>query len=53
MAACRAVVATALTRQARGWWQRLGLHPVDPDEPDQLDLYLLTSEVDATLRRSR
>jgi GNAT superfamily N-acetyltransferase len=52
-AACRAVVVTALTRQARGWWERLGFHPFDPDEPDQLDLYLLTSEVDATLRRSR
>jgi GNAT superfamily N-acetyltransferase len=52
-AACRAVVVTALTRQARAWWERLGFHPFDPDEPDQLDLYLLTSEIDATLRRSR
>jgi GNAT superfamily N-acetyltransferase len=52
-AACRAVVVTALTRQARAWWERLGFHPFDPDEPDQLDLYLLTSEIEATLRRSR
>jgi GNAT superfamily N-acetyltransferase len=52
-AACRAVVVTALTRPARRWWERLGFHPFDPDEPDQLDLYLLTSEVEATLRRSR
>jgi ribosomal protein S18 acetylase RimI-like enzyme len=52
-AACRAVVVAALTHQARGWWERLGFHPFDPDETDQLDLYLLTSEIDATLRRSR
>jgi len=52
-AACRAVVVTALTRQARDWWERLGFHPFDPDEPDQLDLYLLTAEIDATLRRPR
>ena len=52
-AACRAVVVTALTRQARGWWERLGFHPFDPDEADQFDLYLLTSEVAAALRRSR
>ena len=51
-AACRAVVATALTPGARGWWERLGFHPFDR-EPDQLDLYLLTSEIDATLRRPR
>ncbi len=52
-AACRAVVVTALTREARGWWERLGFHPFDPDEPDQLDLYLMTSEIDLTLRRPR
>jgi GNAT superfamily N-acetyltransferase len=52
-AACRAVIVTALTRQARRWWEGLGFHPFDPDETDQLDLYLLTSEIDATLRRSR
>jgi GNAT superfamily N-acetyltransferase len=51
--ACRTAVVTALTRQARSWWERLGFHPFDPDEPDQLDLYLLTSEVDATLRGAR
>ena len=52
-AACRAVVVTALSRKARGWWERLGFHPFDPEDTDQLDLYLLTSEIDATLRRSR
>jgi GNAT superfamily N-acetyltransferase len=52
-AACRAVVVTALTEAARTWWERLGFHPFAPDEPDQLDLYLLTSEIDATLRGTR
>ncbi len=50
-AACRAVVATALTDKARTWRERLGFHPFDPNEPDQLDLYLLTAEIDTTLRR--
>jgi GNAT superfamily N-acetyltransferase len=49
-AACRAVVVTALHRRARAWWERLGFHPFDPGDPDQLDLYLLTTEIDATLR---
>jgi GNAT superfamily N-acetyltransferase len=48
-AACRAVVATALTETARAWWERLGFHPFDPEQPDQLDLYLLTAEIKATL----
>jgi GNAT superfamily N-acetyltransferase len=52
-AACRAVVVTVLSPTARTWWERLGFHPFDPDKPDELDLYLLTSEIDATLRRAR
>ncbi len=52
-AACRAVVVTALSQTARTWWERLGFHPFDPEHPDELDLYLLTAEIDATLRRSR
>ena len=52
-AACRAVVVTALSDRARTWWERLGFHPLAPAEPEQLDLYLLTSEIDATLRRIR
>jgi GNAT superfamily N-acetyltransferase len=52
-AACRAVVVTALNASARNWWQRLGFHPLEPDETDQLDLYVLTSEIEATLRRVR
>lgn len=52
-AACRAVVVTAMNASARAWWEGLGFHAFDPDEPSQLDLYLLTSEVQATLRRTR
>jgi GNAT superfamily N-acetyltransferase len=52
-AACRAVVVTALTQSARSWWERLGFHPFDPDDPDQLDLYLLIADTEATLRRPR
>ena len=52
-AACRAVVVTALTENARRWWERLGFQSFALDEPDQLDLYLLTSDIDATLRRVR
>lgn len=48
-AACRAVVVTALDGTARSWWERLGFHPFDADDPDSFDLYLLTSEVAATL----
>jgi GNAT superfamily N-acetyltransferase len=50
-AACRAVVVTALNSKARAWWRRLGFHPFDPENVEQLDLYLLTSEIQATLRR--
>jgi GNAT superfamily N-acetyltransferase len=49
-AACRAVVVSALDGSARSWWERLGFHPFDPADRDGLDLYLLTSEISATLR---
>jgi GNAT superfamily N-acetyltransferase len=52
-AACRAVVVTALHQSARTWWERLGFRPFDPDKPNELDLYLLTSEIEATLRHAR
>jgi ribosomal protein S18 acetylase RimI-like enzyme len=52
-AACRAVVVSALNTSARAWWERLGFRPFDPHEPDQLDLYLLTAEIQATLLRPR
>jgi GNAT superfamily N-acetyltransferase len=48
-AACRAVVVTALHERARRWWERLGFHPFAPDDPNVTDLYLLTSEIAATL----
>jgi GNAT superfamily N-acetyltransferase len=48
-AACRAVVVTALDARARSWWERLGFHPFHPDDPTETDLYLLTSEIEATL----
>ncbi len=52
-AACRAVVVTALNASARNWWQRLGFQPFYPNNPEELDLYLLTSEIAATLRKIR
>lgn len=48
-AACRAIVVGALHERARAWWERLGFHPFDPDEPTGTELYLLTSEIEATL----
>ncbi len=48
-AACRAVVVTALNNRARDWWEHLGFRPFEPDQPDELDLYMLTSEIEATL----
>ena len=52
-AACRAVVVAALNPKARTWWERLGFHPFYPDDHAELDLYLLTSEIEATLRKIR
>ncbi|MGO9899869.1 MAG: GNAT family N-acetyltransferase [Solirubrobacteraceae bacterium] len=52
-AACRAVVVTVLNARARAWWERLGFHPFEPDYPDRLDLYFLTSEIEATFKRAR
>ena len=49
-AACRAVVVSALNSDARRWWERLGFHPLDPDDPQSSDLYLLTAEIEKTLR---
>ena len=49
-AACRAVVVSALDAAARSWWERLGFHSFDPADHDNFDLYLLTREIEATLR---
>ncbi len=48
-AACRAVVVTALNAGVRRWWERLGFRALDPTDETCLDLYLLTSEIEATL----
>jgi GNAT superfamily N-acetyltransferase len=48
-AACRAVVVSVLDHRARHWWERLGFHPFDPEDPHH-DLYLLTAEIEWTLR---
>jgi GNAT superfamily N-acetyltransferase len=48
-AACRAVIVAALDDAARSWWHRLGFHAFDHTDPASFDLYLLTSEIAATL----
>lgn len=48
-AACRAVIVAAVNEQARTWWQSFGFASLDPSEPSSLDLYLLTTDIDATL----
>jgi len=50
-AACRAVVVTALNPAALRWWQRFGFDPFDAEESTNLDLYLLTKDIAATLTR--
>lgn len=52
-AACRAVVVTALGAAARSWWVRFGFRSFDPNDPDSMDLYLLTTEIRATLGSMR
>lgn len=48
-AACRAVVVTALNETAHTWWQRFGFLPFAPDDPTNLDLYLLSGDIQDTL----
>jgi len=50
-AACRAVVVNALNPAAFSWWQRFGFDPVDAEDSTNLDLYLLTKDIAATLAR--
>ncbi|MGH3612576.1 MAG: GNAT family N-acetyltransferase [Pseudonocardia sp.] len=48
-AACRAVVVNALNDRAYSWWQRFGFIPFAPDDPANLDLYMLSRDIQATL----
>lgn len=50
-AACRAVVVTALNPAAFSWWQRFGFDPFDGEDSTNLELYLLTKDIAATLAR--
>jgi GNAT superfamily N-acetyltransferase len=50
-AACRAVVVTALNPAAFSWLQRFGFDPFDAEDSTNLDLYLLTKDMAATLAR--
>lgn len=49
-AACRAVVVSATHADARRWWEYLGFRPFDATDDSCKDLYLLTAEIDETLR---
>ncbi|MHB8330409.1 MAG: GNAT family N-acetyltransferase, partial [Acidimicrobiales bacterium] len=48
-AACRAVVVTAVNESSRRWWEYLSFSPMEPDDPEGLDLCLLTADIEATL----
>lgn len=52
-AACRAVIVSAQHAAARSWWERLGFIPFEPESNQSLDLYLLTADIEETLRRLR
>ncbi len=52
-AACRAVVVSALHPAARGRWEHLGFQPFEPADKRSLDLYLLTADIQSTIRRLR
>lgn len=50
-AACRAVVVTAINPQAQRWWERVGFTPFHEADTPTGELYLLTADIEATLRR--
>jgi GNAT superfamily N-acetyltransferase len=50
-AASRAVVVTALNPAAFSWWQRFGFDPFDAEDSTNLNLYLLSEDIAATLTR--
>ena len=44
-------MVTALNPAAFRWWQRFGFDPFDAEDWTNLDLYLLTKHIAATLAR--
>lgn len=50
-AACRAVIVTALNESAARWWQRFGFEPLDPHSAASADLYISTTDIEATIAR--
>lgn len=44
-------LVTAIDPTAFCWWQRFGFEPFDCEDPANLDLYLLTKDIGATLVR--
>ena len=48
-AACRAVVVNALNQDSLAFWVHLGFHQFNQDDPDNLDLFLLTGEMQQTM----
>ncbi|MGO9929609.1 MAG: hypothetical protein ACLPLP_26810 [Mycobacterium sp.] len=44
-------MVTALNPAAFGWWHRFGFAPIDAEDSTNLDLYLLTKDIAATLAR--
>ena len=42
-------MVTALNSAAFSSWQRFGFDPFDAEDPTNLDLYLLTKDIGATL----
>lgn len=49
-AACRAVIVTTLNADAFHWWRRFEFEPFNADDVNNLDLYLLTKDIAATLK---
>jgi hypothetical protein len=44
-------VVTALNPSSLSWWQRFGFDPFDAEDSTNLDLYLLTKDIGATLAK--
>lgn len=48
-AACRALVVTAMNADAFRWWQRFGFEQFNADDANNMDVYLLTTDIAETL----